>query len=194
MEQAALETKDLILRPFNEGDLDDILAIYSDPISNPYLPWDVMQTKEQAEEKLKSFTRLVDGKPAVRVYAICEKESNHPIGWIEMELERGYEVGYGLRHEYWHHGYASQALEAVIEEAKRLDLPYLYATHDRENRFSGAVMKKAGMSYRYSYEEDWKPKNKLVTFRLYQIDLKPDASTYDHFWTVSDVHYVEEEL
>ena len=39
------------------------------------------------------------------------------------------------------------------------------------NPASGEVMKAIGMTYRYSYDEQWQPKNFEVTFKLYQIDL-----------------------
>ena len=50
------------------------------------------------------------------------------------------------------------------------------ATHDRNNPRSGGVMKKAGMRYQYSYEEQWQPKNIPVVFRMYQLNLQGDES------------------
>ncbi len=50
-------------------------------------------------------------------------------------------------------------------------LPYVTATHDRENPKSGRVMQKLGMHYCYSYTERWQPKDREVVFRLYQLDL-----------------------
>ncbi len=32
-------------------------------------------------------------------------------------------------------------------------------------------MKKLGMKYQYSYKEQWQPKDILVTFRMYQLNL-----------------------
>ncbi|WP_263864643.1 MULTISPECIES: hypothetical protein [unclassified Enterococcus] len=32
-------------------------------------------------------------------------------------------------------------------------------------------MKRLGMTYQYSYEEPWQPKNRLVTFKMYQLNL-----------------------
>ena len=49
---------------------------------------------------------------------------------------------------------------------------YITATHDRNNPRSGEVMKKIGMTYRYSYEEQWQPKDKLVVFRMYQLQFR----------------------
>ncbi len=37
-------------------------------------------------------------------------------------------------------------------------------------------MKKVGMKYCYSYEEQWQPKNIPVVFRMYQLNLQGDES------------------
>ena len=47
---------------------------------------------------------------------------------------------------------------------------------------------------RYSYEEQWQPKDLLVTFRLYQLNLDGNGSrVYQKDWNESAVHFVEEE-
>lgn len=47
-------------------------------------------------------------------------------------------------------------------------LDYVTATHDVNNPKSGAVMRRLGLTYRYSYKEQWMPKDIPVVFRLYQ--------------------------
>lgn len=46
MNIVTLETERLILRPFNENDLDAFFRIYSDKKVNQFLPWYPVQTKE----------------------------------------------------------------------------------------------------------------------------------------------------
>ena len=65
----------------------------------------------------------------------------------------------------------TEAAAAVVERLRADGLPFLTATHDADNPKSGAVMERIGMTYRYSYEELWQPKNRLVIFRMYQMDL-----------------------
>ena len=43
-------------------------------------------------------------------------------------------------------------------------VPYITATHDKNNPRSGGVMKQLGMKYQYSYEEQWQPKNIPVSY------------------------------
>ena len=54
-------------------------------------------------------------------------------------------------------------------------IPYVTATHDRQNPLSGRVMVRLGMRYCYSYEEQWQPKDFPVVFRLYQLNLDGQA-------------------
>ena len=80
----------------------------------------------------------------------------------------------------------------MIAQVKKDGLPYITATHDRNNPRSGGVMRNVGMKYQYSYEEQWQPKNILVTFRMYQ--LNPDGEkdrVYKKYWDSSDVHFIE---
>lgn len=49
----------------------------------------------------------------------------------------------------------TEAGSILLKQAKADGIPYVTATHDRKNFRSGAVMKRLGMTYRYSYEEQW---------------------------------------
>jgi len=50
-------------------------------------------------------------------------------------------------------------------------------------------MKKLGMVYQYSYEEQWQPKD----IRLYQMDLDGNSGRpYLRYWEQSRVHMVEQ--
>lgn len=118
-----------------------------------------------------------------------------PIGYINVDMEEPHDLGYGLQKEFWHQGIMTEACQAVIAQVKKDGLPYITATHDRENPRSGGVMKKAGMKYQYSYEEQWQPKDMAVTFRLYQLNLDGQKDrVYQKYWDDSCVHFVETDL
>ena len=78
-----------------------------------------------------------------------------------------------------------------MEWLKNSGLPYITATHDVNNPRSGAVMKKLGMTYKYSYLEQWQPKNIPVTFRMYQRNFDENAQTYMEYWNKYQEHFVE---
>ena len=53
-------------------------------------------------------------------------------------------------------------------------------------------MRNVGMQYQYSYEEQWQPKNILVTFRMYQLNLDgQEERVYKKYWDNAAVRFVE---
>ena len=114
------------------------------------------------------------------------------IGYIQISPGASHDLGYGLAREHWGKGYAAEAAGALLPVARQMGLPFLTATHDRKNPASGRVMEKLGMTYRYSYEELWQPKNILVTFRMYQLDLSSGCSTYSGYWQRYPQHFIEQ--
>lgn len=53
-------------------------------------------------------------------------------------------------------------------------------------------MQKIGMTYCYSYEEQWQPKNCPVIFRLYQLNFDENADfVYKKYWDISEKHFFE---
>lgn len=107
-------------------------------------------------------------------------------------MEENHDFGYGLRREFWHRGIAAEAGKAVLEQVKKDGLPYVTATHDRNNPRSGNVMQKLGMAYRYSYEELWQPKGFPVIFRMYQLNFDGnDGFVYQKYWNMYPNHFIE---
>lgn len=53
-------------------------------------------------------------------------------------------------------------------------------------------MRNVGMRYRYSYEEQWQPKDIPVVFRMYQLNLDGvESRVYRGYWDNSTVRFVE---
>ena len=47
----------------------------------------------------------------------------------------------------------------------------------------------------YSYEEQWQPKDFLVTFRMYQFNFDgQDDWVYQKYWETSDTHFIEKNV
>ena len=104
-------------------------------------------------------------------------------------------MGYGLRKGFWNRVIVTKAGRWVLEQLKIDGVPFITATHDVNNPRSGAVMKKLGMTYQYSYIEYWKPKGFLVTFRMYPLNLdgQTDRVSQGH-WDRYPVHFVEKNI
>ena len=195
MNTPRLETDRLILRKFTEDDLEALYYMHSDEEVNRFLPWFPLRNMEDArafyEERFMSRYR----EDRAYNYAVCLKENDYPVGYVNLSMDDSYDFGYGLRREFWHRGIITEAGKAVIEQLRRDGIPYITATHDVNNPRSGSVMKRLGMKYRYSYQEQWQPKNIQVIFRMYQLNLDGNESRiYQRYWDKSEVHFIERDV
>ncbi|MFJ7887367.1 GNAT family N-acetyltransferase [Lysinibacillus xylanilyticus] len=190
-----LETERLVLRKFTENDIEALFAIYKDEEVNTYLPWSPLKSLEEAENFFKDKYIEAYKQSKGYKYAICLKEDNIPIGYVNVSIEENHDLGYGLRKEFWHKGIVTEASRAVVEQLKKDGFLYITATHDIENPRSGGVMKQLGMEYKYSFEEQWQPKDILVTFRMYQLNFDgQNARVYKEYWNKYAVHFIENDI
>lgn len=169
----AIYTERLILRKFEESDINDIYKIFSDEDTNRFLPWFPLKKISDARLFWECCVEVYRADSGY-AYAVCLSKDNVPIGYVNVSLDESYDLGYGLLPQFRGIGIMSEAVKAVICRIREDGLPYVTATHDVNNPRSGEVMKRAGMTYRYSYREFWKPKNFWVTFRMYQLNFDGD--------------------
>ena len=90
---------------------------------------------------------------------------------------------------------------AICMKSDRTPIGYINASMDdahdldyglREKFWHRGIVTEAGMRYQYSYEEQWQPKDILVTFRVYQLNLNgKDDRVYKKYWDNSTVHFIE---
>lgn len=195
MNTPTLKTERLILRKFTEKDMDALFLILKDEEVNEFLPWfpakNLDETRDFYEERFADNYKKI----CAYNYAICLRDDNIPVGYINVNTDESYELGYGLRKEFWHKGIVTEACKSVVEQLRKDNIPYITATHDICNPRSGGVMKQIGMKYQYSFEEQVQPKNTLVTFRMYQLNLDGNEDrVYKKFWDNSSVHFVETDI
>ncbi len=159
------------------------------------MPWFPLKTMDDARAFYQA--RIADkwDNKNLYYYAICLKDDNYPIGYINTSSDEGFELGYGLRSDFWYRGIAVEAGKAIINQVKIDRIPYITATHDVKNPRSGNLMKKLGMKYQYSYREQWQPKNISVVFRMYQLNLDgQEERVYKKYWNSSSIHFIEENI
>lgn len=187
-----IETERLILRKFTENDVDALFEILSDEDVNTFLPWFPLKNINEAKLFLKERFLEYYNKPLSYRYAICLKEDNKPIGYVCLSDDENHDLGYGLKKEFWNQGIVTEASKSVVERIKCGGYAYITATHDRNNLPSGEVMKKLGMTYKYSYVEQWQPKDISVTFRMFQLNFDGNEKrTYMEYWNKYEEHFVE---
>ena len=190
MNELIIETKRLILRRFHEQDLKALYHLLKDEQVNTFLPW---YPVKNIEETFRFYQKHIVNEPYF--LAICLQNDNLPIGYVHMSMDESHDFGYALCQEYWHKGIVTEASQALIEQLKNDGIPYITATHDRNNPRSGGVMYQIGMKYCYSYVEQWQPKNIPVTFRMYQLNLDGHKDrVYQKYWNLYDNHFIEKDL
>ncbi len=148
-----LKTERLILRRFEEKDVQALFDILRDEEVNTFLPWFPCASLQQAQQELRHKYQQYYERPSGYRYAVCLQQDNVPIGYVHVGDDDSHDLGYGLRKEFWHKGITTEAAKAVMAQLKKDGCAYITATHDVQNPHSGDVMKKLGMTYRYSYEE-----------------------------------------
>jgi RimJ/RimL family protein N-acetyltransferase len=186
-----ITTERLILRKFTPDDAEALFDILKDVEVNTFLPWFPLKSLDEAKQFLQRHFSDCYEKPSAYRYAVCLKADDRPIGYVCLADDESRDFGYCIKREHWHKGIATEAAGAVAERIKNAGCAYITATHDVNNPRSGEVMKKLGMVYKYSFVEQWQPKNLPVTFRLYQRNFNGDG-TYAAYWDTADRRFVED--
>lgn len=190
-----IHTKRLILRKFTKDDIQSFFEIMSDEVTNRFLPWFPTKTIAEAENLLKEqHLKTYENKQGYH-YAVCLKEDNRPIGYVNLSDNESHDFGYGLKPEFWGKGIIAEAATAILEKIKSAGYPYITATHDINNPQSGRVMQKLSMKYCYSYVEQCQPKDVKVTFRMYQLNLDENhTDIYMEYYNKYENHFIEENI
>ena len=145
-----LETEDLILRKPRIRDAKDIYSYASDPEVARYVLWEPHRSVSETASFIRDLrARIRAGCPSSWVVVL--RGTGTVIGtvgfvWYSAENNAA-ELGYSFSREYWNHGYATQALRAVIDAVfSSLPLNRLEAQHDVRNPASGRVMQKCDLT------------------------------------------------
>ena len=112
-----LETKRLILRPWEERDAHDLFQYASNPEVGPIAGWPVHTSVENSREIIKNYFS------APEIYAIVLKETMQPVGSIGLMIgsasDKGIpdteaEIGYWIGVPYWGQGLIPEAVREII--------------------------------------------------------------------------------
>ncbi|MFD9794180.1 GNAT family N-acetyltransferase [Streptomyces sp. NPDC059070] len=143
-----LHTARLRLRPFNDADADSLFALHSSSHAMRY--WDSAPWRERArsERFLTMCAKLAEDGTGARV-AIDRASDGAFVGWCSLTGwnpdYRSASLGYILNDTMWGHGYATEAVHAVLAWGfDTLDLNRVQAEVDTRNTASGRVLEKIG--------------------------------------------------
>lgn len=146
-----IETERLILRAFNEADLNDFYEYASVEGVGERAGWQHHESIEKSKEILDRF--ISEDK----TFAICLKENGKVIGSLGIEkysLEdkltefdgyRGREIGYVLSKDHWGRGLMPEAVRAVMDYLfNDLNYDFLLCGYYNFNTQSKKVQEKCG--------------------------------------------------
>ena len=139
-----LRTPRLLLRPFRNGDVDDVFAYATDPEWGRYLPLPDPYTRRSAEEFVARCI-LVDGETRFEWAIVHEGRVS---GSVSLTVSRpgSAEMGYSIARPLWGRGLTTEAATAVITHGfEELGLARIQASADVRNEGSWRVMEKLGM-------------------------------------------------
>jgi len=148
-----LTTERLILRPWQESDLEDLFAYASVPGVGEMAGWPHHRTREDSQEVLRGFMEKKD------VFAIVHKKDGKVIGslgihnsWAANDPKYSdlvvKDIGFVLSRDYWGQGLVPEAARAVVDYCfDVLGLDALTCGYFVNNHRSRRVIEKLGFHY-----------------------------------------------
>ena len=127
IEILSIESQRLFMRKYRMTDLEDYIEYRGNEALHEFLPTVAREDKSGYKPRLKQIIKGYNHKTdPTMTWAITLKSSNKVIGSVSVERvsERNkcVEVGWALSVKYQHHGYAFEAVKAIIE--------YLFLNYD----------------------------------------------------------------
>lgn len=148
MKNYAIKTRRIGLRLLEAGDIFDLEELECDPDVKRFFP-DGQRDRAKTQDMIYRFVSSYE-ENGLPCFLLFDLESDEFIGRAGFGLtESGEtEVGYVLHKKFWGKGYASEAVAALLEYArKNIDVAYIIAYAHIENIGSTRVMEKCGMAY-----------------------------------------------
>ena len=157
-----LETKRLVLRRLELGDLDSLHTLYSDPEVRRYFPEGTL-TREETRAELEWFLNGHPDHPDLGLWATVHKETDRFIGrcgllpW-RIDERPEVEVAFLLAKGYWGQGLGTEAAQAILDYGfEQLHLSRLICLIDDGNLASIKVAEKIGMTFEKEGTDDKGP-------------------------------------
>lgn len=157
------ETERLILRRYQQEDLQDLYEYLSDikvVEYEPYKPLTFDETKENLRWRIGTDEMI----------AVELKNSHKMIGNVYMgkrEFET-LEMGYVFNRNYWGHGYAAESCRTLIRQAFSNGIHRIYAECDPLNERSWKLLEALGFQREAYFRKNvyfWKDENGKVIWK-----------------------------
>ena len=142
-----IETQRLMITEFTPNMAQVVQENSVDEDNKRFVPDEVWETKEEAEETLKFLISQYGSFDGPLVYPIIVKETKDNIGYVELcPIDNGkWEIGYHIAEKYTGNGYATEAVKAFLPViARQGNMSEIFGICLAENQASQTVMRKCG--------------------------------------------------
>ena len=147
---STIKTERLILRQWQESDLEPFAALNADPKVREFYPG--LMSREESDQMVERCRKNI-ARRGWGFWAVTLAETDVFIGMIGLEevdfkapFVPAVEIGWRLAFEHWGQGYAVEGAKAALNYAfETLGLDEIVSFTAVENRRSRRVMEKLGM-------------------------------------------------
>ena len=142
-----VETDRLFLTELTMDMAMDVHLNSLDADTRRFVPDEVFETLEDAQETLAFLTSQYGVADGPQVYAMLLKDGGKNIGYVQLVPigEGKWEIGYHVAKPYTCKGYATEAVTAFLPVmAEKVGIREVYGIRLLENAASGRVLEKCG--------------------------------------------------
>jgi RimJ/RimL family protein N-acetyltransferase len=144
-----IQTKNLMLRPFNIEDAKNIFLLNDDPQVMEYTGDVPFRSIDEAKRFLLQYLKKTP--KGLGRFAVIEKESEQFLGWCGLRYTEDvheYDIGFRFFRHNWGQGIATESAKACIEYGfNDLHLEEIVGRSRKDNIASIRVLEKIGMTY-----------------------------------------------
>jgi len=182
-----LETERLLLRRFTIADVDNLVALDSDPDVMRYITGGIPTPRTEIEEdSLPAFLSYYERGDQYGFWAVIQKTTGDFLGWFHFRPAQGAdpdvpELGYRLKKVAWGKGYASEGSRALIRRGfAEFGAERVVANAFAANTASRRVMEKVGLTFvrTFCYTSDGVVDEEAVQYELERVDWERQESTH----------------
>ena len=142
--QILFETDRLYCRELTIDDWESFHDLQANPTVMKYTGTLAQNEEESRKDLEKVISHYKDPNDGFRVWAILTKDGNDLIGTSALiSNEKGHELGYRLREQFWGNGYGTEIAKATMKYGfEQLGFDVIWAEVDQLNEGSVHVLDK----------------------------------------------------
>lgn len=165
-----IETERLIITKFDMSMAESVHLNSLDEDNRRFVPDEVFETIEEAEETLEYLIAQYSGEEGPFVYPILLKNEKN-IGYVQaVRIDEGWEIGYHIGKEFTKQGYATEAVKAFLPVImKQLGIDVMIGICLADNIASRIVMERSGFIKQFEGIGNYQGESREICKYTYKI-------------------------